>query len=177
MVAIQAVFWVFVAFFAIIGAMRGWAKEVVAAAGIILALFAINLLGPTLEGFFPEAATAAQRFGTKTAIFLAIVFFSYQGPTLVAAVTKEKLAAKARAKLQDTLLGVVVGIVNGYLIAGTVWFFLQEQGYPFPSLIEGPPDGWESIMLAQKYLPLIVLKPWLSYLVIVFFLFVIVAIV
>jgi len=177
MVMMQAVFWVFVAFFAIIGAMRGWAKEVVAAAGIILALFAMNLLGPTLETFFPENVSPAQRFGIKTTIFLVIVFFSYQGPTLAAVATGGRLAAKVRARLQDTLLGVVVGIVNGYLVAGTVWFFLQEQGYPFPNLLQVPPGGWESIELAQKYLPLIVLKPWLPYLLIAFFLFVIVAIV
>lgn len=177
MVTIQAVFWVFVAFFAIIGAMRGWAKEVVAAAGIVLALFAINLLGPTLEGFFPETATPAQRFGIQTAVFLVIVFFSYQGPTLAAAATGKKLTAKVHARLQDTLLGVVVGVVNGYLVAGTIWFFLQDCDYPFPNLIQTPPGGWEAIVLAQKYLPLIVLKPWLPYLVVVFFLFVIVAIV
>ncbi|HEC36320.1 MAG TPA: CvpA family protein, partial [Anaerolineae bacterium] len=166
MMSIQAVFWVFVGFFAVIGAMRGWAKETVAAAGIVLSLFAINLLGSTLENFFPETATPAQRFGIKTAIFLAIVFFSYQGPTLAAAVSGGKLAARARAKLQDTLLGLVVGILNGYLVAGTVWFFLQEQGYPFPNMIQVPPGGWESIVMAQKYLPLIVLEPWLPYLVV-----------
>ena len=177
MVMIQAVFWVFVVFFALIGAMRGWAKETVAAAGVILALFAIDLLGPTLEGFFPETATQAQRFGIKTVIFLVIVFFSYQGPTLAAAATGGKLAAKARAKLQDTLLGVVIGTLNGYLIAGTVWFFLQEHGYPFPTLIQTPPGGWESILFAQKYLPLIVLTPWLPYLLVAFFMFVIVAII
>lgn len=177
MVTIQTMFWVLVAFFAIIGAMRGWAKETVAAAGIVLALFAINLLAPTLEGFFPETATPGQRFGVKTAIFLMIVFFSYQGPTLAAAATGGKLAAKARAKLQDTLLGIVVGLLNGYLIVGTIWFFLQEQGYPFPNLIQTPSDGWESIVLAQKYLPLTVLQPWLPYLLVAFFLFVIVALI
>jgi uncharacterized membrane protein required for colicin V production len=168
---------VLVAFFAIIGAMRGWAKETVAAAGIVLALFAINLLAPTLEGFFPETATPAQRFGIKTAIFLVIVFFSYQGPTLAAAATGGKLAAKARAKLQDTLLGIVVGLLNGYLTVGTTWFFLREQNYPFPNLIQTPSDGWESIVFAQKYLPVTVLEPWLPYLLVAFFLFVIVALI
>ena len=177
MVTISTVFWVLVAFFAVIGAMRGWAKEIVAAAGIILALFAISQLGPALQSFFPPSTTPAQRFGIKTGIFLAIAYFSYQGPGLAAAATKGKFAAKMRAGIQDTLLGLGVGVLNGCLIVGTVWFFLKYEGYPFPALFLQPQDGWESIMMAQKYLPPVFLAPWLPYLLIAFFLFVIVAVI
>ena len=176
MVTLLAVFWVFVVLFAVIGAMRGWAKEIVASAGVILALFAISQLGDVLQSLFPPTTTPAQRFGVRTGVFLAIVFFSYQGPGLAAAATKGKLSAKLRAGVQDTLLGAVVGVLNGYLVAGTVWFFLKGEGYPFPSLFQVPEGGWESVVLAQKYLPSIVLAPWLPYLVIAFFLFVIVAV-
>ncbi|MGD2144709.1 MAG: CvpA family protein [Anaerolineae bacterium] len=177
MITVQAAFWVFIAFFAVIGAMRGWAKEVVAAAGIILALFAIDLLGPTIESFFPPAATPAQRFEIKGGVFLVIVFFSYQGPALAAAATGGRLTARVRAKVQDTLLGMVVGMLNGYLVIGTIWFFLKQNGYPFPNVIHQPPGGWESVALVQEYLPVALLDPWLPYLLIAFFMFVIVAIV
>ena len=104
-------------------------------------------------------------------------YFSYQGPGLAAAATKGKLAAKVRAGIQDTLLGLGVGVLNGYLIAGTVGFFLKYEGYPFPALFLMPPDGWGSIVLAQKYLPPMLLAPWLPYLLIAYFLFVIVAVI
>ncbi len=40
-----------------------------------------------------------------------------------------------REKIQDIILGVVIGAFNGYLIAGTIWFYMADAGYPFPGVI------------------------------------------
>ena len=51
----------------------------------------------------------------RTIILIAVIFFAYQTPNLA------KLAGSsrfARERLQDTLLGLFLGAVNGYLIFG-----------------------------------------------------------
>ena len=45
MISLFLLFWMLVVLFAIIGAMRGWSKEVIAMAGLTLSLFAINTFG------------------------------------------------------------------------------------------------------------------------------------
>ncbi|TET52134.1 MAG: hypothetical protein E3J64_05695 [Anaerolineales bacterium] len=177
MITMQAVFWLFVALFAVVGALRGWAKEAVAVAGILLALSAMTLIEPRLDLALAGADSAAQGFFVKSAIFLVIVFFSYQGPALARAATGGRLLSRERMGLKDALAGALVGALNGYLIAGTIWFFLREQGYPFPNVLVAPVGGWESLALAERFLPLIVLQPWLPYLLVGFCLFVVVAVV
>ena len=44
MISLTFVFWMFIVLFAIMGAMRGWAKELLVSFSIILALFIITVL-------------------------------------------------------------------------------------------------------------------------------------
>ena len=62
-----------------------------------------------------------------------LVFFGYQTPNI------PRFAPKMnREKLQDIILGVVIGALNGYLIAGTIWFYMADAGYPFTQVITPP---------------------------------------
>ncbi|NLG97541.1 MAG: hypothetical protein GX491_09295 [Chloroflexi bacterium] len=139
MVSLIFVFWMYVVLFAVIGAMRGWAKELLVTFGVVLALFIISVL----ERFVPFIRdtlvnNAALLFWLRAGILLSLVFFGYQSPNI------PKLAAGnrfARDRLQDVLLGIFLGAVNGYLIAGTIWFYLDASGYPFPNLISSPEPG------------------------------------
>ncbi len=136
MVSLIVVFWMYVILFAIIGAMRGWARELLVAFSVILALFITSVL----ERFVPFisrvlANSPATLFWLRTAIVIALVFFGYQTPNI------PRLAAQnrfARDRLQDILLGVFLGALNGYLIAGTIWSYLNTANYPFPNLISAP---------------------------------------
>src|SRR6185436_14996032 len=65
-------------------------------------------------------------FWIRTVIVIVLVFFGYQTVAL------PRFAGKAtREKLQDSILGFVFGIINGYLVVGTLWFYLDQAGYPF----------------------------------------------
>ena len=94
-----------------------------------------------LESFVPFisnilASNATILFWVRSMIVIALVFFGYQTPNI------PRLAAQnrfARDRLQDILLGVFLGALNGYLIVGTIWFYLHAASYPFPNIIE-PPD-------------------------------------
>ena len=49
MISLSVLFWMFVILFAIIGGMRGWAKEILVTAGAVVALFLVTIM----ETFIP----------------------------------------------------------------------------------------------------------------------------
>jgi uncharacterized membrane protein required for colicin V production len=135
MVSLAFVFWMYVILFAIIGGMRGWAKEILVSFAVILALTFTTLI----SNYVPFIRDVLQKdskplfFWLRSITLVLLVFFGYQTPNI------PRFAAKmTREKLQDVILGVVIGALNGYLIAGTLWFYLADAGYPFPNAISAP---------------------------------------
>jgi len=129
---------VFIVLFALVGAMRGWAKELLVTFSIILAMFSLTVLEAFLP-FFKETIQQSQPstvFWLKSGILMALVFFGYQTPKIPRLAESERFI---RHVLQDTMLGAVLGGINGYLIFGTVWYYLHSTGYPYPFVL--PPDA------------------------------------
>jgi hypothetical protein len=194
MISLGTWFWLMVAFLALIGMMRGWTKEIIVTSALILALFVFNQWGdriiswmaitdPAVLAADPSAGQRRQ-FYVLTVIHLFFAFWGYQGPTLAGTRLNERL--RVRDSLQDKVLGAIVGAVNGYLIFGTLWAFLEytvvasgqwtpidpSAQYPFSLTVLTRP-GVELASLIEN-LPLPVLSPYLSILVVVVFLFVII---
>jgi len=49
-----------------------------------------------------------------------------------------------------------MGGFNGYLIAGTLLFYMNAANYPFPNVISAPPANTElanSVALMMQYMP------------------------
>ena len=137
MVSLAFVFWLFVVLFAVIGAMRGWAREILVAASVILALFVINVLEryvPPVRDFF-QPPNGSPEFWARTALVIIMVFFGYQTPNIA----RFAQSRFVRERLSDTLLGFFLGALNGFLIVGTIWYFLDQSSYPFTRWII-PPD-------------------------------------
>jgi hypothetical protein len=105
-------------------------------------------------------------------------FFAYQTPGTAARLSEGRLWSNRREGLQERLLGFIIGGVNGYLVFGSAWYYLDATGYPFAPYITAPAPGSPSAAMVQS-LPLIFLVQGnlLTILVIVLFLFVIVAMV
>jgi len=142
MVSIFFFFWLLVVLFGVIGAMRGWAKEILVSFSIFLALFLISLLENYVPFFrvllqSPDESTAKYVFWLRTIIVIVLAFFGFQTPSLQRFVATEKFN---RERLQDALLGFVLGFVNGFLIVGTIWFYLHQADYPYPQWISAPAD-------------------------------------
>jgi hypothetical protein len=143
MVGLNVVFWILVILFALIGMTRGWAKELLVTFSVILALFIIAVLvqfAPFFQVPAGELMNTTQ-FWLRIGILIGLVLFGYQSPNI------PKLAGSgrfARDRLQDSLLGFVLGGINGYLVWGTVWFFLNNAGYPFPAIFSEVPPGSET---------------------------------
>ncbi len=127
MVPMHTVFLMIVAVFVLIGCMRGWAKEILVAFSVVLALFIEAVLtdkvGP-IRQLWTNLQPMSQ-FWIRMPVFSVIVIFGYASPALA-----QRIGAKvARERLQDILLGFFIGLLNGILIVGTIWFFLDEAHY------------------------------------------------
>jgi uncharacterized membrane protein required for colicin V production len=195
MIELGTFFWILVALFALIGALRGWTREVIATAGLILSLFALNQFGPLIVGVaragletgmaadIPQEGIRRQQFYILTTIHLIITFFSYQGPALAGSRMGDRL--RIRDNFQDKLLGGIIGMVNGYLVVGTIWSFLEYQiidagyqqlppgvQYPFDTIMRPGVDSHLMTLIARLPLPL--LADYLPFLLVAVFLFVLI---
>lgn len=130
MISIHMMLILFILLFAIIGSMRGWAKELLVTFSVILALFTMNVLESFVPFYKEIIQTGSEKsvFWMRTIILSALVFFGYQTPKLQRLIESGRFV---RNFLQDSLLGGFLGAVNGFLIFGTIWYYLNTAGYPF----------------------------------------------
>lgn len=152
MMSIVYVLWMYVILFAVIGWMRGWAKELMVSFSVVTAL-AVNYL---LERYIPLVKNIPQDstslFWVRSLILIGLVYFGYQ-----TVVSVQRLAAKAgRERLADGLFGAVMGGFNGYLIAGTLLFYLIATNYTaLPNIVTPPTDPKVAEVIATmvSYMP------------------------
>jgi uncharacterized membrane protein required for colicin V production len=173
MMSIVYLFWMYIIIFAIIGWMRGWAKELLVAFSVILALALNHVIRryiPLAQGL-PETDTSL--FWIRTIILLVLVYFGYQ-----TVVSIPHLAAKGRSeKLQDTLFGAFMGAINGYLVAGTLLFYMHVADYPFENVISRPVEQvlLQKVNQMMLYMPPQLLgEPGIYFAIIIAFVFVLV---
>jgi len=172
-VSLTVVFWMYVILFAIIGAMRGWAKELLVSFAVILSLtFTTLLMNYVVFLRDTLADDNPVLFWLRSIILIVLVAFGYQTPNIA------RFAPKmTRERLQDTLLGLVIGAINGYLIVGTIWFYLYQANYPFP-IITAPAEGTPMGEIANnmlRYMPPNILGiPAIYFAVVIAFIFVLV---
>jgi uncharacterized membrane protein required for colicin V production len=172
MVSLVVVFWMFVVLFAVIGSMRGWAKEILVTFSVILSLFIVTVL----ERFLPfvNNLPESSKFWLHFFIVAGLAFFGYQSPNLPRLLNSARFV---REKLQDSLLGIFLGAANGYLITGTVWFFLDRASYPGGLFIAPDPNtdmGKAAISLLGLLPPVWLGSPAIYFAVAIAFVFVIV---
>lgn len=151
MVSMDVLLWLLVAMFALIGFLRGWAKELLVCVAAILSLF-ISMVLQTFVPFIRDNIIASHgmpSFWLRIGILAVLVFFGYQTPNI------SKLASNnrfVRDKLQDILLGTFLGAINGYLIWGSVWYYIIDVNYLSP-LILPPADGTTAFAATQALIP------------------------
>ena len=150
MMSIIYLFWMYVVLFAIIGAMRGWAKELLVSFSVVTAL-AVNLL---LEKYIPIVRdldkSSVSIFWVRTLILMSLVYFGYQTVSIARFSSKA-----ARERLQDSLFGAVLGGFNGYLVAGSILYYYYVANYPYPTIVSPPTDSAiiQAIDMMMRYMP------------------------
>lgn len=193
MMQLNALLFILIALFGLIGYQRGWNKEVISLAAIVLALFTLNSFDSLLRETLLANTSPQTRFIVQALIFALIVFFGYQTRALIGldaaraqgAINRGAYGARAedgRDELQSRILGLLMGLLNGYLVWGSLWYLMHINDYPLAPYIRAPAAGSESAAIVNA-LPLYVLAggpggvdPLLSGLVIVAFLIVLILI-
>jgi len=138
-VSLVVLFWVFIILFGIIGAMRGWSKEVLVTSSLVMGLFLNAILGNYVAVYqnLLTGEPPATQFVLLALPLLLLAFAGYQSPRLTA--LQGKLA---RERIEGILLGLVIGLLNGYLLVGSLLFYFHATGYP-TALITAPAEGSE----------------------------------
>lgn len=177
MIGLNVFFWFMVILFAVIGSMRGWAKELLVSFAVILGLFIIIVLesfAPFIKNLLTGDSPAAL-FWMRIVILTVLVFFGYQGPNLAKLAATNKFN---REKFQDALLGFFLGAINGYFIFGTFLYYLDAAGYtPFKFIISpalAPDQGAALAKLIKMLPPIWLTSPRIYFAVAIAFAFVLV---
>lgn len=118
----------------LIGLARGYVKELGSTLIILVAIFMLTYFEEQLSGIF--SGIGERLFGLDgedqvnallsvlySLIFIAIVFSAYAGRTLA-------FNGKPAPPPQGTILSLLIGLLNGYLIAGTLWYYQHVYNYP-----------------------------------------------
>lgn len=153
MISLSVIFWTFIVLFALIGALRGWSKELLVMFSIILALFIIQVVHSyvPLVSRMLASGDARGQFFLWSLVVCFFAFFGYHAPAVNKLASVKLVSPNDR--LQDRLLGAILGACNGYLLVGTILYYLDMTGYPFPEAYLSPPKQGEAVVKLISLLP------------------------
>jgi hypothetical protein len=162
---IEYLWFILTLMFVAIGVVRGFLKELGVTIVLIATLFGLDRIIPLTEQFIsagklepvfkPFTGVPAADEPTNLllmvifqGLMLVAVFIAYQGETLAYEGSNPKFPV-------GTLLGALVGGVNGYLITGTLWWILDHYHYPVsPSVVQLPLSPLATSIVTHGLLPL-----------------------
>lgn len=112
--------------FGVVGWVRGFFKElgitIILLGALIVCFFAEMRLAPALQArtgtVYPMLAVLLY-----SGIIIFAALMAYQGQTIV-------FPGKDPTGLLGNLFSIGIGLFNGYLIVGTIWYYLNKYGYP-----------------------------------------------
>lgn len=142
----------------LIGLARGYVKELGSTLIILVAIFILTFfreqitsvltsLGNTLSG--GDTATATNELllsSVYSIVFAVIVFGAYAGRTL-------SFTGAPTPPPGGTLISIGIGMLNGYLIAGTLWYYQHTYNYPIGQLVTFNNELTETAQTLVEYLP------------------------
>ena len=174
MVSLSVLFYIFIFIFALIGAIRGWAKEVTATFSAVLALFILAVMQnyiPAVKTYLENSPVSSQVI-FRSVVLGIVVFIGYQTPNLPVFMQSQHFK---RNQMQDVILGFLIGGLNGYMIFGSFWHFMHQGGYPFSFMLEpiaGTPAGQNALQLIPLLPPNWLVAPGIYFAIAVSFMFV-----
>jgi uncharacterized membrane protein required for colicin V production len=124
---VEITFLVLLLVFALVGVVRGHARELGVTTMLLIALFVLEFFSERYQPFLnhvlgivvdPEAVDPLQAW-LYVFVLVLIAFISYQGQTLTFPGGGKKL-----------FFDLGVGLLNGYLLAGSIWYYLHRAGWP-----------------------------------------------
>jgi hypothetical protein len=146
---VEGVFLAIIAIFGAIGVVRGWQQELGVTTMLLLALFVISFIftttvGDRLNSALTGVGVSESGMITLQALFavgllLIVTFISYQGVGLAYPGGKK-----------NSLLSLAIGLLNGYLLAGSIWYYLAEADWLGANIV---PDFSQFYLFFSQILP------------------------
>jgi uncharacterized membrane protein required for colicin V production len=135
MISLIVVFYMFMVLFGIIGLTRGRTKEFLVALSAVVGIF-LNVILETYVPGYKEYLTRdgpQMLFWVRSIIITIVVILGYLTPKLPSLL----MGQTAIPKFKDGFWGLAFGLLNGYLIVGSLWSYLADAKYPF-TIIAAP---------------------------------------
>ena len=134
MAPIEVFFGAIVFVFMLIGIVRGFLRELGVTTVMMFLLYFLSRFEPYLDSgvvramsiggsFLPTNDQSLVKWWLFVFVIVGMAFVSYQGETL-------SFGGEAPRGVQGVVLGMVTGLLNGYLIAGSVWYYMSKFDYP-----------------------------------------------
>jgi hypothetical protein len=158
--------------FALVGIVRGFLKELGVTTVLLVLLFGLSRLEDRIPQVLtsavgvvgytvPEVSEPAGQSIWASFYILVIVFvtlISYHGETLA-------FEGGSPKGPKGILLGSLIGLLNGYFVSGSLWYFLDKYEYPIKLLqFQEPLTDFAKGLI--PLLPLTLLRPFLPALVV-----------
>ena len=158
---------------ALVGIVRGFLKELGVTTALLVLLFGLSRLEDRIPELMTRAVATVGLAVPKVTdprgqliwasfyilVIVSVTLVSYHGETL-------GFEGKPPKGSKGIAFGLLTGLLNGYLISGSLWYFLDKYDYPIKllHLFEAP-----LTKLAQSLIPLLpltLLRPFLPFLVV-----------
>lgn len=150
---IEIMFLVLWGVFGIVGWVRGFFKELGITLIIIAALIAVYLIDARISDRLPDWLELPLYAG----ILIFGVLVAYQGQTI-------SFQGKDPPGFEGDVWGILIGLLNGWLVIGTLWYYIHRYNYPFIKIT--PPLSGLALQLIG-YLPFTLIPTsWLQYVLI-----------
>ncbi len=131
---VEVVFLILIGLFGAIGVVRGWQRELGVTTMLLLTLFVIEFLlttsvGQRVESFLTGAGVSQEQLlviesMAAVGLLLLVTFISYQGLGLV-----------YPGSSKNSFLSLMIGLLNGYLFAGSLWYYLARANWPLANVV------------------------------------------
>lgn len=154
MISLVSLMWTSAVCFAIAGALRGWRREARGMTGIVLGFFALLQFDSLPRGSLFSLLTNELTFLLQMLIYSGLVVLAYRSKWAT------HLDNRMRSR-RGALLGAAAGFFNGYFLAGSTWYFLDINRYPFAYLVSAPADASASFQ-SLGLMPVVLLGGGLS---------------
>ncbi len=131
---VEVVFLILIGLFGAIGVVRGWQRELGVTTMLLITLFVIEFVlttsvGQRIESFLTGAGVSQEQLlviesMAAVGLLLLVTFISYQGLGLV-----------YPGSSKNSFLSLLIGLLNGYLFAGSLWYYLARANWPLVNIV------------------------------------------
>lgn len=157
---VQFIFWPLVVFFGFLGFRRGWYSELLNLNSILLVIF-IYLVGD--EYVFPDLGidpALVEFLGICIFITNSIAPFEFLEKRTSTSVIFRNMSSRTAE-----IFSVLLGLVDGYLLAGSFWYYLHKLNFDFPlfeKLGSLPAEELARLEQVMRWMPpSFLVEPWI----------------